>query len=183
MLIDADHLRIVTERNIHIVRWPTPLDHLSAALRDATSILDFHFAELRGERLSTEHDVLLELSTAFNFPEPSGPAEEGMSWNRASDLLGDLSWLVAEPTKRANGHGVGGLVVGLLNPERLLRSDAIQFAFLVDALACRSRRLLKLWVPFHVVVGPMPEDYRYENFMNVLSASSSFCEACQMIDE
>ena len=185
MLISESHLKIVTERNIHLVRWPNNPDHLDSVVRGAAQTLSYHLAELRGEQLSTERDVLLELATKFDFPKYAGPGHEEMNWNSANDSLGDLEWILkgtSDSGERPDAPAMRGVVAVLRNPEHLLKADPIQFAFLVDALGRQSRRLLKLWIPFHVVIGPLPEDYRYECFMNILSASSYFCEACQMVD-
>lgn len=73
-------------------------------------------------------------------------------------------------------------MVLLQEPEHLMRANLLEFAFLLDTLGTRSRHVMTREYPFQVVIGPMPEDYRYEFFMNLLSVSRHFCEACQMID-
>ena len=171
MLINNDHLGTVTEKNIHIIRWPNSSGSVETAVRETARSLGYRLVELRGEQLSTEHEVLLELGTKFGLFR-AGFRNEDIDWNSASHIL-EHSGALAAP----------GVVVAVYNPERLLKTNPIQFTFLVDALGCQSRYTAELRWPFHVVIGPMPEDYRYEVFMNSMLVSRYFCEACQMVDE
>src|SRR5262245_30925335 len=42
MLIDVNHLRVVTEENIHLVRWKNDPEHLESTVRQAAAVLDYH---------------------------------------------------------------------------------------------------------------------------------------------
>jgi hypothetical protein len=183
MLISASHLSVVTERNIHIVRWPNNADHVESAAREAATALDYHWALLDGRVLTTEEDLLAALPRAFEFPHV--PDNGILNWDATADCIGDLGWLVRRQTGGAGGTskvGKRGVVVALREPVTLMQSNLLQFAILIDTLGTQSQYLLKRWAPFHVVVGPMPQEYRYEFFMNTLSVSKYFCEACQMVD-
>jgi hypothetical protein len=184
MFIDAEHLRIVTERNIHIVRWPHDADRVEPSMREAAIALNYHFALLDGRALRTEQEVLWALYRALEFPIPTGDGTP--NWDSAADWTGDLSWLLMRPDTNATEcvptPHKQGILVFLREPEHLIQSNALDFSFLLDTIGTRSQYVLKYWNPFHVVVGPMPEDYRYESFMNLLSVSQHFCEACQMVD-
>src|SRR4051812_28443084 len=91
MNIDAEHLRLVTEENIHLVRWGNDADHLESVIREAAALLDSHPALLDGGGLSTEGDVLCALADAFRSPEERRDAAV-IDWNVTADLVGDLAW-------------------------------------------------------------------------------------------
>jgi len=179
MLVNSDHLKSVTEQNIHIVRSLNSPERLMSAAEEAARSLSYHLAVLRGQRLSTEREVLAELARELHFPEREEP-----NWNSVRDFIGDLGWLLskddaADPTRSQPARGV---VVLLHDPGHLFRSNAVELAFLVDALGSQSQHVVSRGIPFHVIIGPMPEDYRCEVFLNLLSVSSHFCDACQMVD-
>jgi hypothetical protein len=176
MIIDADHLRVVTERNVHLVRWPNDSDHLESAVREAATRLDHHLALLDGRALHTEQDVLCALADAFHFP--SSMREAAVSdWNVTADFLWELPWLSASGSERK------GVVALLRDPEPFMRSNLLQLAFVIDALGTRSQSAVRAGIPLHVIVGPLPEDYRYEVFLNCLEVSKYFCVACQSVDQ
>lgn len=179
MLVNSEHLKSVTEQNVHIVRSPNAPERSKSAVEEAARSLSYHLAVLAGPHLSTEREVLAELARELHFPEREEP-----SWSSASDFIGDLGWLFSKddaggPTRSQPARGV---VVLLHDPGHLFRSNAVELALLADALGRRSQYVVGRGIPFHVIIGPMPEDYRYEVFLNLLSVSSHFCDACQMVD-
>jgi len=176
MILDVGHFRDVSDRNVHLVRWCNDADNLEAVVHEAARSLDYHFAMLDGRSLRTQDDVLRTLDEAFHFPKWSrDPIVE--SWNGARDWLGDLSWLIASPSTRK------GVVTLLRDPEPFMVANLLQCAVLIDALIMESQSVMRdRKRPVHVVVGPLPHDYWYECFLNLMSASKHFCEACQSVD-
>lgn len=182
--IDANHLKRTVMQNVHIVRWPTSTDQTGQAVARIAAELDFCRATLNGKRIESERDALIELSEAFQFSTVSSVSEgEELNWNTAADLVGDLNWLVHRSNTSSAAGKSRGVVLHYREPERLLTTDPIAFATLLDTVGTRSDQLIRAGIPFHIVVGPMPQDYRYEHFINILAISSRLCQACQMVDE
>jgi hypothetical protein len=175
LILDVDHLRGASNRNVHLVRWCNLGDRVEACVRAAATALNYHVALLDGRTLRTEDDVLRALDGAFQFPKWS-PDPVVENWNGAADWLGDLAWLFAPPSTNK------GLVVLLRDPESFIVANLLQFAFLIDTLGQRSQWVMHRGHAVHVVLGPLPHDSRYENFLNLMSVSKYFCEACQSVD-
>jgi hypothetical protein len=68
MIIDTEHLRSVTNRNIYLVRQGNDGDDLESVVREAAAALSYHVARLDGRELSTEEDILCALGDALHFP-------------------------------------------------------------------------------------------------------------------
>ncbi len=178
MILEAAHFQTDTDRNIHIFRDGTDVEHVEKKLATIARELGYSLASLHGDRLTTEAEVLRELAETLGFPsEGYGPNYENLSWNGALDFLRNLRWPPRSPTpgEPSNGH-----IILYSNPSHLISANPIEFATLLDVLGTGSRveggELL-----VHVVVGPMT--FRHESFSNILSISRQFCEECQNSDE
>lgn len=174
-IVDREHLRGASDHNVHLVRWANDPDHLESVVREAAAALDYHLAVLDGKTIHTEADLLNTLARAFLFPE-NIRARATEDWNVTGDLMGDLSWLLRGPGSRK------GVLTLIRDPGPFMRENLIQFAFLIHELASCSQWVVRTGIPFSIVVGPLPEDARYEIFMNFMAASKHFCEACQCVD-
>jgi len=179
MILEAAHFQTNTNRNIHIFRDGTDLAYVAEKLSTIARELGYSLASLRGDRLTTEAEVLRELAETLGFPsEGQGVNYENLSWNGALDFLRDMRWPPRSPTR---GKSSTGYIILYSNPSRLISADALQFATLLDVLGTGSCVVEGGELSIHIVMGPM--SFRHEYFSDLLSVSRQFCEACQSSDE
>jgi hypothetical protein len=179
MILEATHFQTNTDRNIHIFRDGTDIEHVEEKLSTIARELGYSLASLHGDRLTNEAEVLRELAETLGFPsEGYGPNYENLSWNGALDFLRDMRW---PPRSPARGKSSKGHIILYSNPSRLISADALEFATLLDALGTGSRVVEGGEMSIHIVVGPMT--FRHEYFSDLLSVSRQFCEECQNSDE
>jgi hypothetical protein len=62
-----------------------------------------------------------------------------------------------------------------------MRSNLLQVAFFTDCIGMKSQAAVRRKIPYHIIIGPLPEDYRYEVFLSRHEVSRHFCHDCQMV--
>lgn len=175
LVIDTDHLRDARTRNVHLVRWHNDQDHLESIARKAATTLNHHLALIDCAAIHTEEDVLRVLSDAFLLPQEIR-ARAISNWNVMGDAVGDLAWLLGPPYSKQ------GIIAVVRSPESFMRENLLQFAFLIDELGSRSQWRVRAGIAYNVLIGPLPQDARYEIFLNSMIVSAHYCEACQSVD-
>lgn len=163
MNISIEQFRQPSKRNIYLFyEHDTPVTIPASVARIAQE-LHYHLATIQGQHVRSRRDLLAALARGFNFPTYSGPQYERLSWDGASDLLGDLSWL-SDTSDR-----VQGFMLLYLQPTPLIATAATDFALFLDIFSTESQRHIEDDTPFYLLLGPV--DRRADIFIRTLRAA------------